>query len=397
MDEDVFCKTYGTRPLVKKRIKRERFDEFDEFEQNMVIKDDPFDIYSFGNESVLNGYQPIEDSMIMPTQTQSCFDLDRLHTDYEKRMNIEESSCDNLSPHFNDDTTQSYDYTDDIVVEHSGNLLDIQEKLNSVMESTQTLESHLKELFHNHDIEHLDNILESLFSHLSDLQNFKDFLKRNFTTQYLMPQDIELTSSIENTIVYIQYKINMIINEIKHVQNPEGNQELPACLNITSQPFPKSAKQNKPLKEGIVVNLITGSSYICKPLSDVKADVITNFQSKSKDQSLIKNNTATMSNNEAVFNNIIFPSGTRKRTILLKFSVDVEIYHPFTNKKNVFHIESASTRPIIVKTNENQWEESEGILLKDETFRDQKTVSWFQFSNTLQRRYLLATDRKSVV
>lgn len=56
-------------------------------------------------------------------------------------------------------------------------------------------------------------------------------------------------------------------------------------------------------------------------------------------------------------------------------------------------LETAPTKPIIVKTNENQWEESEGILLKYESFNNKNQCSWYQFANTLQKRYLLATKQ----
>jgi hypothetical protein len=56
-------------------------------------------------------------------------------------------------------------------------------------------------------------------------------------------------------------------------------------------------------------------------------------------------------------------------------------------------LESNFSQPFIVKTNENQWEESEGILLKMETFGDALETSWCQFANTLQKRYLAATKQ----
>lgn len=74
----------------------------------------------------------------------------------------------------------------------------------------------------------------------------------------------------------------------------------------------------------------------------------------------------------------------------------MEIYHPFTNKTHLVHIESEESKPIIVKTNENQWEEAEGILLKNETFKNQKSSSWFQFANSLQKRYLIATKQNLI-
>jgi hypothetical protein len=56
-------------------------------------------------------------------------------------------------------------------------------------------------------------------------------------------------------------------------------------------------------------------------------------------------------------------------------------------------VESNASEPVIVKTNENQWQESEGILLKYEAFGNGNEVNWGRFANALQRRYLSATKQ----
>jgi hypothetical protein len=62
-------------------------------------------------------------------------------------------------------------------------------------------------------------------------------------------------------------------------------------------------------------------------------------------------------------------------------------------------IESNSSEPVIVKTNENQWQESEGVLLRYEAFGNSMEVTWGKFANALQRCYLSATkqDRQNPV
>jgi hypothetical protein len=62
-------------------------------------------------------------------------------------------------------------------------------------------------------------------------------------------------------------------------------------------------------------------------------------------------------------------------------------------------IESNTSEPVIVKTNENQWQESEGVLLRYEAFGNSMEVTWGKFANALQRRYLSATkqDRQNPI
>lgn len=73
--------------------------------------------------------------------------------------------------------------------------------------------------------------------------------------------------------------------------------------------------------------------------------------------------------------------------------MNVRIEHPLTNIAKCTTLETAPSNAIIVKTNENQWEESEGILLRDDVFDTDKEATWFQFANALQKRYLLATKQ----
>jgi len=59
-----------------------------------------------------------------------------------------------------------------------------------------------------------------------------------------------------------------------------------------------------------------------------------------------------------------------------------------------FTIESNESAPIIVKTNENQYTEAEGILLKHEVFGNYEKSTWCRFANSFQKRYLLATKQE---
>lgn len=395
MEEDVFYKKFGTKPIEKKRSKRSRScDEFEQFEQTGIIKDDPFDIYSFSSQdNVLNGaYIPLGESTVISSSRHNIFSEYYDISDIKEDSNLKnfDLSGDQFSPNINDDTTQSMECIDE--VQYGSELSDIKDKLTQIIDNLRVIESTQMEIIQNGNITLLQESLNKLHSQLSILNEIQAFLKQNISNRLLTPQDFDLTWILEDEILSIQCKTNVLINEINHINNPNHVYDL-AYLIISKQPFPKSVKQNKPLKEDIVVELITASTCICNILGDTKAEVMSNFQTKNKTQSMAQNNRSKMVDNKAVFNNIIFPFGTRKRTISLKFYLEVEISHPYTNKKQHFHLESLESRPVIVKTNENQWEESEGILLKNETFKDQQLSTWFHFINSLQRRYLMATKQ----
>src|SRR5689334_14366221 len=97
-----------------------------------------------------------------------------------------------------------------------------------------------------------------------------------------------------------------------------------------------------------------------------------------------------------------FGVGTRKNPVRLKFGIQLQIQQG--GQAQTVTVESNSSRSFIVITNECQWEEAEGILLKKDAFNEQVSialdaflfshklafstqmdVTWPQFANVLQR------------
>lgn len=68
-----------------------------------------------------------------------------------------------------------------------------------------------------------------------------------------------------------------------------------------------------------------------------------------------------------------FLSGTRKNPVRLRFGIQLQINQ--NGAAQTVTVESNSSRPFIVITNECQWEESEGILLKKDAFGEQVKFS----------------------
>jgi hypothetical protein len=64
-----------------------------------------------------------------------------------------------------------------------------------------------------------------------------------------------------------------------------------------------------------------------------------------------------------------FLTGTRKNPVRLRFGIQLQINQ--NGAAQTVTVESNSSRPFIVITNECQWEESEGILLKKDAFGEQ--------------------------
>ena len=67
-----------------------------------------------------------------------------------------------------------------------------------------------------------------------------------------------------------------------------------------------------------------------------------------------------------------FLNGTRKNSVTLRFGMQVQVVQPAGPV--TVTVESYATQPFIVITNECQWEESEGTLLKKDAFGEQVPV-----------------------
>ena len=79
----------------------------------------------------------------------------------------------------------------------------------------------------------------------------------------------------------------------------------------------------------------------------------------------------------ARFTDLRFPQGTRLKMVRLQFAVEVQ-FAQFNGTACKALLETKEpSNPFIVMTNENQWESSEGILLKKDVFEGNIEVPWF--------------------
>jgi hypothetical protein len=84
-------------------------------------------------------------------------------------------------------------------------------------------------------------------------------------------------------------------------------------------------------------------------------------------------------NGYASFADLKFQDGTRKNQVYLSFSVQVEYTNPKGQAARCTLTTGASL-PFIVLTNENQWLDTEGLLLKSFIFQSRSDTTWCQVS-----------------
>lgn len=164
----------------------------------------------------------------------------------------------------------------------------------------EDLGSKQKELLLNQEFSTLDQQSNALYEIYNQCKEIIPTLQNEKKTKILRCADIHLTSCVENELEFLMKQTEMYIKEIEHLNNPNAVVDL-ACLIIENQPFPKSVKQNKPIKESITLKLITGALTQCTPISNVSACVIAEMSSKRKNPIIVSNNTAELKDNVAIF------------------------------------------------------------------------------------------------
>jgi len=225
--------------------------------------------------------------------------------------------------------------------------------------------------------------LEGLWGTLETLSN--DYI--------LDPSEVYQWFNIRREVELLETQLKLYEQEIDQPQNPA------MALIITKQPFPISVKQKKELEESVQVQIFTGAASgsnirVTQPvIASVIGESVPSSRAKKNKQLSVANNQQRMNDKFcATFTGLKFPEGTRKKVIRVKFSGTVQVTLPNGNIQDIL-LDSAPTAPIIVKTNENQWDEAEGILLNKLVFGDSEQVSWCRFCNILQHRYLQATKQ----
>ncbi len=143
-------------------------------------------------------------------------------------------------------------------------------------------------------------------------------------------------------------------------------------LVIVSQPFPDSVKQHKSIDEPLTVRLLAGAKCEQLPHAIIRAEVISLNNAKTKKNAVaLENAERTITpNGLSQFSDLKFPTGTRLKSIRLSFTTKFHV----PDNNNTLHtisLESNISNSIVVKTNENQWFEAEGILLKKTAFGTQ--------------------------
>lgn len=214
------------------------------------------------------------------------------------------------------------------------------------------------------------------------------------TQAMLTPTDMFKVRQLQVDLRKQLKQLELYREELRHVQENTTPTAPLAALTIVKQPFPQVIRKTQQLSEDqLTVQLLTGAYNdlsVLRAYNDVGLPHITATllldNGPAGNISFLECNTqpVDLASGIARFP-LRFPVGTRKSVVHIKFQM------PLGAGPSAPTVESEMSDPLIIITNECQWEGSLGTLIKKHAFGGKLEIPWPLFANTLQHYFLIAT------
>ncbi len=287
----------------------------------------------------------------------------------------------------------------------------------------QALNSHTLDQAEIKDLEGLQkNIGVLIASCLNSLEHL-------ISSTILPPRILHQVNVLKRDLEVDQRQLSLYSAELSFFARREGGIPQLSLLVVAKQPFPKPIKKGIKVtgadgthEEPTLVRLLRSAKTDVHPTSAVKADVI--YEDYHEREGTFTSDSQMLDpQGFASFYALKFAKATRKKvlhslslshspsltlsiSLFLSFNVFLVVYVLIQVARLQFSvtatitfdgqiypdipIQSDSSAPFIVFTNESQWEESEGILLKKDAFEGNE-VKFTRFANVLQMHFLRST------
>lgn len=283
-----------------------------------------------------------------------------------------------------------------VVQPYSQVLIDIQKYLIEQKERIEKLYHNQQQLLAMQPpkVEIYNSLLEEHKNLKSQIDNEFQALHQLYEQFVLEPPDLQRHNYLKQDLEVQRRQLDLLSQELGLLVQPVNPRPCLCSLVILKQPFPLVISKNKQLPEDqLQVQLITSSNVSIVSVSQVKASILSEVtQGKGSTAKPIDAHIQNLNPSTRIAKfPLKFNAGTKKASATLKFSMQLTLQGntaPIT-------IESNQSLPLVVITNECQWEGSAGTLLKKEAFSTgQLEITWARFANTLQYHFLRATRQE---
>ncbi|KAH3762635.1 transcriptional repressor [Pelomyxa schiedti] len=220
------------------------------------------------------------------------------------------------------------------------------------------------------------------------LREIMEAITNIHSSQFLAPPELQKITVMQQELIINNTQLQLYINELRQALTAAGKPSCFASLVIIQQEFPSVVSKNRVLDDSpITVELLTGATDQLKAISDIKVTpILETTPQKVPTHRMISVESGTTDETRRLFTfTLKMTAGTRKTPAFLKFTGKADYVGGSVG------LESQLSKPFVVITNECQYEESDGTLLKKVAFGQSMEIPWPLFANHLQLHFARST------
>lgn len=271
-------------------------------------------------------------------------------------------------------------------------LNDIQKQQIEQKEKIEQIYAFQISLMQNPQAEPFKSLANDQFALKSVIENELKILCQIFDNTILDPPDLQRYYHLKQDLEIQLRQLELLISEIQQLAQTSRNPQYLVSLVVIKQPFPLVITKGKQLtEEQLQVQLLKSSCLPIKSISPIQCAIVSDMNTKSTTGKMLEYDIQNIDPSTLIAKfPIKFNQGTKKAPANLKFALSIQL----AGNPNPINIESLNSSPLVVITNEIQWDGSAGTLLKKEVFpQGQFEIPWPRLANTLQQHVLRATKQ----
>ena len=230
-----------------------------------------------------------------------------------------------------------------------------------------------------------------------DIKHCLNECSKLLRTSLLPPATIHEAVCLERDLKLELKQLQLYEEELEKLKKRSPEAHCLACLVIAKQPFPKPIKKGTTVsgadgehEEPTLVRLLTASKVCYSAESKVIGEVVSE-DSKKGEEIFVAGEKGLDDEGYATFYDLKFAKPTRLNVAHLYFHVQIRFLTGEDRYGGAsLTLRSPPSSPFVVITNESQWGDSEGMLMRLKAFY-QETISWQYMANLIQTHFLRST------
>ena len=230
-----------------------------------------------------------------------------------------------------------------------------------------------------------------------DIKHCLNECSKLLRTSLLPPATIHEAVCLERDLKLELKQLELYEEELEKLKKRSPEAHCLAYLAIAKQPFPKPIKKGTTVsgadgehEEPTLVRLLTASKVCYSAESKVIGEVVSE-DSKKGEEVFVAGEKELDEEGYATFYDLKFAKPTRLNVAHLYFHVQIRFLTGDDHYGGAsMTLRSPPSSPFVVITNESQWGDSEGMLMRLKAFY-QETISWQYMANLIQTHFLRST------